>query len=98
MYSATSSIKSLDSATATVEVRMISRTVRGIGKLARILLRSGEPPESRPYSPNAGVSAFPPSHYGGILPFPTETIYALTACVDIQRSIRLGGSQYGSTP
>ena len=95
--SATSSIQSLAPATAAVEVRMISPTVRGIAESARILLSSGEPPASCPSSPNAGVSAFPQRHYGGILSFPTETIYALTACVGLQHSIRLGGSRSGST-
>ena len=32
------------------------------------------------------MSAFPPMHYGGILTLPTETIYALIACVGLQRS------------
>ena len=68
---------------------MISPTVRGIAKSERILLSSREPLASRPSSPKVGVSDFAPRHYDGILTLPTETIYALIACVGLQR--------YGST-
>ena len=75
---------------------MISTTVRVISELARIILSSGEPPASHPSSPNVGVSAFPPRYYGRIPSFSTETIYALTACVGLQLSIRLEGSRLGA--
>ena len=43
------------------------------------------------------MSAFPRRDYDGILSFPTKMIYALTACVGLQRSMSLGGSRYGIT-
>ena len=50
-----------------------------------------------PLSPTWWCLLPPPSHNGRILSFPTETIYSLTVCVGLQRSIRLGGNRSGIT-
>jgi len=80
------------------EVRTVSPTVRGIAESARILLSLGRGPSSPP-GPQSTPSKFEGAGHddagGGVLSFPTETVYSLACCVSVRnfvrRSARIGG-------